>query len=244
MMARKQQPSPLQPPSVTPERGIELLRRQREKGEGLLAARPIDQHAKDAWYNTTIAFLTECFGSESHNLRSFGWVGGAVAESDEWYLEARLKILDSCIEQLEAKVEPGGAQPTVASARLDFDSLHMMVVRRCKGPFEAGRYDDAIRNAFIAVEEEIRARISGSAEDIGLKLVSKAMGSQPPRLVFSEVDAEQEGAHALYRGAFGYIKNPSSHRFLGMTDPDRTFELLAFASLLLRMLDEGRSEGA
>ena len=113
-----------------------------------------------------------------------------------------------------------------------------MVVRRCKGPFEAGRYDDAIRNAFIAVEEEIRARISGAPDDLGVELVTKAMNPSSPQLVFSGVKAEQEAAHLLYRGAIGYIKNPLSHRFLDTTDPGRTFELLAFASLLLRMLDE------
>jgi uncharacterized protein (TIGR02391 family) len=248
-MAKKQQLPPPQPPSVPPERGIELLRRQREKGEDLLAARPIDEHAGDPWYNTTIAFLVECFGSGSHNLRNFAYAGGAqvgiAGGSKEYYeerraeiLEARLKILDSCIEQLEAKVEPGGVQGPMPGTRLGFDSLHTMVVRRCKGPFEAGRYDDAIRNAFIAVEEEIRARISGDPTDLGVELVTKAMNPSSPRLVFSKVKPEQEAAHLLYRGAIGYIKNPLSHRFLDTTDPDRTFELLAFASLLLRMLDE------
>ena len=248
-MGKKQQPSPPQPPSVPPGRGIELLRRQQERAGQLLANRPLDSDAYEAWQLTTRAYLVDSFGSDSANIGTVMnagklWVT-SVGATEEWYEEAyahclatQLKLLDSCTEQLEAKMESTSTKLPPSGPTLGFESVHPMVVKRCKGPFEAGRYDDAIRNAFIAVEEEIRARISGDPTDLGVELVTKAMNPSSPRLVFSKVKPEQEAAHLLYRGAIGYIKNPLSHRFLDTTDPDRTFELLAFASLLLRMLDE------
>lgn len=125
---------------------------------------------------------------------------------------------------------------------LGLDSLHPRVVHRAGKAFETGQYDDAIFNAFKVVEETIRVRISGDAIDIGVSLVSKAMKPDAPLLRFSEVKAEQEAAHALYRGAIGSFKNPLSHRFLDSSDPDKVFEILTLASLLLRMLDEALDE--
>jgi len=122
--------------------------------------------------------------------------------------------------------------------RMSFASFHTKIVQRCQVPFETGQYDDAIFNAMKAVEEEVRARISANPTDIGVALISKAMTPKSPLLTFSSVDAEQEAAHFLYRGAIGSFKNPLSHRFLDSSDPVKTFECLALASLLMRMLDE------
>jgi uncharacterized protein (TIGR02391 family) len=251
-MAKKQEPSASEPPSVTPERGIELLRGQQERARQLLANRPLDPNDYEAWQLTTRAYLVASFGSGSPNVArvmnagklSFAFPGA----TEDWYEErhagsliTQLKLLGSCIQQLEAEIESANAKPPSSGPLLAFESLHPVIVRRCKLALEAGLYDDAVRNAFIAVEEDIRNRVWASPKHrklTPLSLVSEAMGSRPPCLVFSEVEAEQDGAHALFRGAFAWIRNPSSHRFIGMTDPARTLEVLALASLLLHMLDE------
>ncbi|MEG4235362.1 TIGR02391 family protein [Microcoleus sp. Pol11C3] len=74
--------------------------------------------------------------------------------------------------------------------------------------------------------------------DLGVNLVSKVMNPNEPKLTFSLVKAEQEAAHSMYRGAIGIFKNPLSHRFLETSDQIKTFEILGFASLLMRMLDD------
>jgi len=152
-------------------------------------------------------------------------------------LEKQLKMLGSCMDQLEAEIEvpPGGSQ--TAGPGLDLESLHPKIARRCSVLFDSGQYDDAILAALIMVEEEIRARICAEPSDVGVNLVSKAMNPKSPRLVFSDVASEQEAAHALYRGAIGFLKNPRSHRFVDTADPVHAFEALAFASLLMRLLD-------
>lgn len=125
-----------------------------------------------------------------------------------------------------------------------FDSitlLHALVVNRSEAHFRSGNYADAVFGAMRLIEEEVRTRIGADPTDLGLKLISRAMKANPPDtplIVISKVPAEQDAAHALFAGAIGAFKNPHSHRFVEITNPFEAFECLAFASLLLRMLDE------
>lgn len=144
---------------------------------------------------------------------------------------------EELIRDLTKQIETQSERST-KGFRMYFESLHPKIVQRCRIPFETGQYDDAIFNAMKVVEEEVRTRISADPTDIGVALISKAMNPKSPILPFSEVNAEQEAAHSLYRGAIGSFKNPLSHRFLDSSDPVKTFECLALASLLMRMLDE------
>jgi uncharacterized protein (TIGR02391 family) len=233
--------------STTPDRGIELLGRQREKGDALLRNRPLSEADFNAWENTTREILIACFGG-SENVRSFLSAGrrpvmiwGAseteYEESRAESLRVKLKMLDSCVEQLEMRVAAPPVPVKLTPYGITLQSLHTKIVQRCRAPFEAGQYDTAILNAFIAIEEELRTRISADPSDVGVSLVTKAMNPKSPCLVFSNVAAEKEAAHALYRGAIGFLKNPRSHRFVGTADPVHAFEVLAFASLLMRLLD-------
>ncbi|WP_041918503.1 TIGR02391 family protein [Gloeocapsa sp. PCC 7428] len=119
-----------------------------------------------------------------------------------------------------------------------FDDLYPQIVQRCRQLFETGQYDNAIFDAMKTVEEEIRSRAGATPTDLGVNLVSKVMNPNQPKLIFSSVSAEQEAAHSIYRGAIASFKNPLSHRFLNNCDPIKTFEILSFASLLMRMLDD------
>jgi len=71
--------------------------------------------------------------------------------------------------------------------------------------------------------------------------MSKAMSPKKPLLQLSAIEGEQDGFHMLFRGAIGLVKNPHSHRFVGVNDQLRAFELLTFASLLMRLLDEAQT---
>ncbi len=130
-------------------------------------------------------------------------------------------------------------QPEVSAQgfRMRFDRLHPKIVQRCYIPFETGEFDDAIFNAMNVVEEEVRVKISADPIDTGVALISKAMDPQSPIVSFSEVNAEQEAVHSLYRGTIGSFKGAVGRRFLDNSDPINTFECLALGSLLMRMLD-------
>lgn len=144
--------------------------------------------------------------------------------------------LEDLIRDLAKQME---TKPRVSAQgfRMRFEWLHPKIVQRCYIPFETGEFDDAIFNAMNVVEEEVRAKISADPIDTGVALISKAMNPQSPILSFSKVNAEQEAARSLYRGAIGSFKSAVGRRFLDNSDPINTFECLALGSLLMRMLD-------
>lgn len=144
---------------------------------------------------------------------------------------------EELIDDLQRRLGTTIPEPQT-SFKFTINSLHPKIIQRCQQLFETGQYDDAIFNAMKTVEEEIRSRASAAPTDLGVALVSKVMNPNQPKLIFSSVNAEQEAAHSMYRGAIGSFKNPLSHRFLDTSDPIKTFEILGFASLLMRMLDD------
>lgn len=123
-MARRQQPSQPIQASVSAARGIELLKRQHERGMNL--PKPIDSGAYEAWTTATEEFLIKCFGNESNNVRVFPYRGMGIITSNTTdadfdlrranELARQLKLLTSCIEQLEAAVEHEGATDDNRSA--------------------------------------------------------------------------------------------------------------------------------
>ena len=128
-----------------------------------------------------------------------------------------------------------------SSASISFESLHPSIAARCQSLFAAGSYDNAVFEAFRTVEDTVRTRTGSAATDVGVALISKVMSSKAPQLRFSDIAPEREGYHALFRGAIAAFKNPASHRTVGHSDSVRVLELLAFASLLLRLIDDTES---
>ena len=51
---------------------------------------------------------------------------------------------------------------------------------------------------------------------------------------------EQAGFKFIYMGAARGIRNPKAHEMVQQTDPTRTLEYLALASLLARRIDESK----
>ncbi|MEG4582349.1 TIGR02391 family protein [Microcoleus sp. MON1_C5] len=184
----------------------------------------------------------------SDDLRSYGVPHQLVRELYENVLtpfentlykhRANSMSSEELIDDLQRRLGQMIPEPQT-SFKFTINSLHPKIIQRCQQQFELRQYDDAIFNAMKTVEEEIRARASAAPTDVGVALVSKVMNpNQQPKLIFSSVNAEQEAAHSMYRGAIGSFKNPLSHRFLDTSDPIKTFEILGFASLLMRMLDD------
>lgn len=117
-MARRKTPPapPPTPPSISPHKGIELIRRLRDKGENLLSSRPIKSEDYQAWENTAREFLTKAFGSDSANIGSVIDIGhyGIVpmnAPPEYWEneraesLRKKLVMLDSLAELLQTEIE-------------------------------------------------------------------------------------------------------------------------------------------
>jgi uncharacterized protein (TIGR02391 family) len=125
-----------------------------------------------------------------------------------------------------------------AGQRLGVD-MHPLIANTVRTQFLMGQFELA---AFAALREvEIRVRDLGAfANDmIGVPLMTAAFNpGTPGPLVDTEADkGEQEATMALFRGAIGTFKNPSSHRAVDYEDPVLAAEVVLLADLLLRLLD-------
>lgn len=133
--------------------------------------------------------------------------------------------------------EPDGASRLAAELRLDLD-LHPLIAGRVHRQFLLGEYELAAIAALREVEIRVRTLSGASDSDIGVRLMTDAFRDGGP-LHDSLLDkGESESMMALFRGAIGVFKNPSSHRQVEFSDPTAASEVVLLADLLLRMLDQ------
>jgi uncharacterized protein (TIGR02391 family) len=157
-----------------------------------------------------------------------------------------------------AFVRAGGfwAKPTpvvreAAVKRIGLENLHPLIVVASSDRFTDGHYADAIFAAFRAVEGRVRD-LSG-LQLTGKDLMNKALkapeiggrttGPPPIDLRVEEGlsgENEQEGFRFLFVGAMVGIRNPKAHVDVRQDDPQRALEYLAFASMLMRRLDDAK----
>jgi uncharacterized protein (TIGR02391 family) len=143
----------------------------------------------------------------------------------------------SVLRTIIARVESDSTSVSHASVT----ATHPAIAIRCHRNFQAGHYEDAVFDAFKALENEIRAKVNAPLDEVGAELMKKAMNPSNPKLTFSPVSAEQESVYLLFRGAMGFLKNPLSHRFLQNIDERTAAEAIAFASLLMRLVERSES---
>ena len=120
------------------------------------------------------------------------------------------------------------------------DSIHPELVQKVYPLFLRGDYETAIFQAFKSVEVAVRNAVPSLDPKLyGVDLMRKAFHAESGPLTNSaEPVPEREALAALFAGAIGRFKNPTSHRHVPITDPAETVESLMFASHLLRIVDE------
>lgn len=103
------------------------------------------------------------------------------------------------------------------------------------------RYDTVLRETGAVVEDRLRNACGAPPEKVGVDLASHAFGGSSPRIQLSTNTAEQEGVHHLFRGFFGWVRNPAGHRLLGKVSKERVLQVLAFADYLLGLRGEAQA---
>ena len=94
----------------------------------------------------------------------------------------------------------------------------------------------AVFEAFKYIETIVREKGGYSKTEKGVPLMRKAFNKDNGPLINPEwTDAEKEAIVALFAGAIGFMKNPSSHHMISI-EKDQALEMLNFAHYLLRVL--------
>ena len=149
------------------------------------------------------------------------------------YEPGRLDQLEREKETLQAKL---GEAETRAVTILD-DELRDRCVDLLLRP---GKADTVVRDACVVLEDRLR-KVAGLPKGVlGVDLVDQALGQKTGVLVFSEMPAEQQGVHQLYRGVIGFFKNPPSHRLIEDYNLTRARQIVGLVDLLLSLLREAK----
>ncbi len=115
--------------------------------------------------------------------------------------------------------------------------VHPLIVKASFRLLNSGEFDSAVLKAFKTIESGIRRRIKASADDIGVNLIRRAFHPENgPLTDMALPKAEREALCHYLAGAFGYYKNPCSHRDVEM-DFLSAFERLVVASDLLKIVE-------
>jgi uncharacterized protein (TIGR02391 family) len=115
--------------------------------------------------------------------------------------------------------------------------VHPLIVKTSFRLLNSGDFDSAVLKAFKTIETGIRRRIKASADDIGVNLIRRAFHPENgPLTDMSLPKAEREALCHYIAGAFGYYKNPCSHRDIDM-DFLSAFERIVVASDLLKIVE-------
>jgi uncharacterized protein (TIGR02391 family) len=116
--------------------------------------------------------------------------------------------------------------------------LHPTLAVKVRPMFLRGDYDVAVVQAFKLVEVTVRRAAGLTDELVGTKLMRTAF--HPGEGSLTDMDApaaERQAMMELFSGAFGYARNPVSHREIGMSRIDAA-RLITFASYLLSFAEE------
>lgn len=98
------------------------------------------------------------------------------------------------------------------------------------------RLDTIISEATKILEERIRRYSGADANLSGLDLVTFAFSGNEPSIRLASNNAELEASHLLFRGVFGFIRNPFHHRIVPI-NRERVIQLLGLIDYLLYLLD-------
>lgn len=106
------------------------------------------------------------------------------------------------------------------------------------GPlFRRGQFDLAVVAATRLLEVRVRDLAGLSADDTGVPLMQKAFGRSGKFYDVTLTSAENQARMALFWGAMGFYRNPPSHRFVALDDPQEAAEIVLFVNQLLRQVE-------
>ena len=130
--------------------------------------------------------------------------------------EHRLYGVGTGMDHTKCLYEDVTARPIRQPKRVNLPGLHNLISDASGGPFASQHYDEAVFNAFKAVEDRVK-KLSGNS-DIGKRLMTGVFSEQAPALDITsdnadadQKDDEREGFKFLFMGAAQGLRNPRGH---------------------------------
>jgi uncharacterized protein (TIGR02391 family) len=110
------------------------------------------------------------------------------------------------------------------------------LARRCGHLIHLGAFDEAVRSAFVLLEERLRKAV-GEERMTGTQLANFAFNPAkgPLSQQLGHSRSEKEGLRELYSGAFKLFRNPTAHGVVEYSAAEGK-AIIALVDLLLRML--------
>ncbi len=116
--------------------------------------------------------------------------------------------------------------------------VHPVIVKKSFTLLQDGHYESAVLQAFKCIETRIRKLINADPEEVGIKLIRKAFHPKTGKLTDYDLPISEREAFSNYiAGAFGYYKNPCSHRDVELNYLS-AFDRIVVASDLLKIIDK------
>lgn len=184
--------------------------------------------------------------SEQHGTGSDPEIGLALSEGWGWLIARGLVVRDPSQHSSDAYKTSRLGRDTLkygvarlaAGERLGV-ALHPRLAQRIQQQFLLGEFELAVFAAMKEVEVRVRDLAGASGSLLGVKLMQNAFSAEKGTLTDPEADpGERVAMMELFKGAIGLFKNPTSHRPVDFDDPTLASEVILFADLLLRLLDQ------
>lgn len=123
----------------------------------------------------------------------------------------------------------------------DLRNIHQGLCGKVKELFDDGHCAEATFEAFKLIDKLVQRLCQ--VDESGLRLMMNAFNETKPILSIADLSTasgrdEQKGYSFLFGGAVMAIRNPRGHEINLSDDPDTCLDHLAFASLLLRRLEQ------
>jgi uncharacterized protein (TIGR02391 family) len=176
----------------------------------------------------------------------FWLIGNALLLPSPQYHGGDVVVLSRRGRRLAKEADPRRA---LSARRLPKEALHPKIREDVWQLFHRGKYDTAVLEAMKAVEVAVREAVAGQPCEslFGVKLMRAAFASDGGPLADTSSDpGERVARMEFFAGAIGSYKNPHSHRYVDLDDPDETAEIIMLANHLLRIVDaraEARDAG-
>ncbi len=118
--------------------------------------------------------------------------------------------------------------------------IHPLIVKKCFSLLNASQFESAVLQAFKTIETRIREKINATPEEYGIRLIRKAFHPENGPLTDLKLPkAEREAFCNYIAGAFGFYRNPCSHRDVEL-DFSSAFDRIVVASDLLKAIENAK----